>query len=217
MSYFQNVFFHEFLGDRHVYLNYRLPVNIGRGNEIVVSWGTGPFDLSGNDADSNQLKYLNINYNINSSEKVWNRLSVDLTTAAASASAVKINEIVDSLNNNSIFSNYFIAVNANNNFVQIKQKLESHKMKFYIENGQAETKLLFNLKAPVFEMHSDFEKHLISNRFQKESMGILLKLSTSLNVDRNLIINASDEKGAKYGYDPDSPTSDSSLLRNLFV
>lgn len=213
MSFYQNVFAHDFFADRHVYLNYEVPANWGRGDNIVSSWGVAPFNLNGNDSDSNSKNILRIGYAKDPEYKLWVYENYDVTTGAASSSSVKVWEVVSALNNNSSFALLFEAINVEDKYVRIRQKLPTTSMRFYIVNGRAESILLFNKKAGVQEMHSALEKHLIVNRYQKDSVGVLIKLDTSLNVDAAIINSATDKSGNSLGFNASSPTLDAALLR----
>lgn len=216
MSFFQNVFSQEFIGDRHLYLNFEVSSNKGRGSTIVSSFGVAPFNLSGNDAAGNSKSVLSIGFAIDSEYKLWTYINIDITSASASASNVSVAEIVSTLNSNIYFSERFEAID-NKESVQIRQKTDSTKMKFYIVNGRAETLLKFNNKAGIAEMHSDLEKHLISNRFNDNSLGIamLVKLDPANTDDKAIITNADSKNGVRSPLDPNSPTADSALLKQI--
>lgn len=216
MSFFQNVFNQDFIGDRHLYLNFEVSSNKGRGDTIVSSFGIAPFDLSGNDAADNSKSILSIGFAIDSEFKLWTYINVDITSTAVSSSSVFVAEIVSALNANIYFKERFEAID-NKESVQIRQKVDSTKMKFYIVNGKAETVLKFNKKAGIMEMHSNFEDHLLENRFEKYSLGMLIKLDPENTDDALLITNAKDKYGDLLGLNPSSPVADSSLLKNLFV
>lgn len=215
MSFFQNVFIQDFFADRHEYLYYAVPSNYGRGDNIVSSWGVAPFNLSGNDLSGNSKNTLTIGYAIDSEYKNWSYISINIASGVVSTSAVTVAEIVNILNNTTSFSWLFEAINSENKYVRIRQKLPSTSMRFYIVNGRAEQVLLFNKKAGVAEIHSDVEKHLISNRFTSESLGMLVKLDPANAVDANIIDNAKDKDGNSLGLNSASPKLDAALLRTL--
>ena len=216
MSFLQNVFTEDFISDRHLYLNFEIPANRGRGNDIVTSYGVAPFNLSGNDAEGDSNDTLGIGFAIDPEHKLWTYINVDLTTTAISSSSVSIAEIVGALNSDAVFYERFEAIN-NGNSVQIRQKRDCLSMKFYILNNRAETKLKFNEKSGIAEVHSNLEDHLIENRFEEYSLGILLKLDPSNLVDAAIISGAKDKNGNSLGFNPSSPEADSDLLKNLFV
>lgn len=216
MSFFQNVFVEDFIGDRHLYLNFEIPANRGRGDIVVSSYGNAPFNLSGNDAEGDSNNILGIGFAIDREHKLWTYINVDVTSEAISSASVSIAEIVASLNSDVYFSERFEAID-NKNSVHIRQKLQSVNMKFYILNNRAETKLKFNERAGIAEMHSNFEDHLIDNRFEDFSLGMLIKLDPANAVDAAIISGAKDKYGKSLGLNPSAPESDADLLRNLFV
>ncbi len=70
MSFFQNPHSWDFhgiwvLGDRHLSPEFRCPSNKGRGDEMVVVWEAPPYNISGNDADSNSTNTLVIEFAFN--------------------------------------------------------------------------------------------------------------------------------------------------------
>ena len=216
MSFFQNVFNQDFIGDRHLYLNFEVSSNKGRGDIIVSSFGTAPFNLSGNDAAGNSKSVLSIGFAIDPEHKLWTYINVDVTSTATTNTSVSVAEIVSALNTNVYFSERFEAID-NKNYIQIRQKAESTRMKFYIVNRRAETVLKFNEKAGISEMHSNFEDHLITERFEKYSLGMLIKLDPANADDALLITNAKDKDGNSLGLNPSVPKADSDLLKNLFT
>ena len=103
MPFYQNPFSQEFRGnlllgnDKTFSLTFVVPRNAGRGDNIVCSWHLGPYNLSGTDADGDNLKNLTINDFLHDT-KAWNTLTIDLTAGVVSAAAVTNSEIVSILN-----------------------------------------------------------------------------------------------------------------------
>ena len=67
MPFYQNPFTADFegnwlLGDRQHIPKYVVKGNRGRTDELVTVHAEGPYDLSGNDADSNAKNVLSIEY-----------------------------------------------------------------------------------------------------------------------------------------------------------
>lgn len=223
MSFFQNPFHEDFegnwvLSDRHHIPKFVVKHNAGRSSESVYSWNDGPFNLSGNDADSNARSTLKISFCLHNN-KNWATISVDVTSQASSSSAVTSEEIVAALNNDTLFSERFVAsIGSYNNSksprITIRQKRPATEFKFYIINGQAEEAIGFNARAGVAEIPTYFARHTIDNRFAYEdSVGMLIALNPSgSNVDADIIDNAVDYKGVSLGYSSSSVKADWELL-----
>ncbi len=226
MPFFQNVFRSDFegnwvLGDRHHSPKFVVPGNAGRGEELVVAWAEGPYDLSGVDADgTNTTDTLEIVYALRE-YKNWATLSIDIADGAAVASAVTADEIVANLNEDDTFAERFIAEvkyvvpTENRRYVQIRSRRPATEFRFYIENGRAEDILKFNMKAGVAEAPSYFARHTIANRFTySDSQNALIELDPSTSdVHANIIDEAVDAKGISLGYDSNDVSEDWELLR----
>ena len=223
MPYFQNLFTADFegnwlLADRHHIPKFVCPRNAGRGDEVVVVWNNGPYDLSGNDSDSNSTDTLEIVFALNN-EKNWATLSVDITASAASSSAVTPPEILAALNADPSFNDWFHAhlgpsLNSSpNKVITIKQKKPIVNFRFYINNGRAEEVLGFNSRAGVAELPTYFARHSIENRFEfEDSANMLIELDASNAVDQKIIDGAKDAKGNLKGFSYTSVSPDWSLL-----
>lgn len=217
MSFFQNPFAQDFyapwlLSDRQYTPNFKCPRNAGRGDEMVVSFGEAPFDLSGNDVDGNSEVVLTISFALNDT-KNWADLAVTMT--GSSLASLTIAEIVSSLNNNAVFNDYFVARARTDNRVEIKQRKPVTSFKFYIKNGRAETVLLFNKLAGVAELPTFFERHAIANRFAyDDSQNALVLLDPSnYDVDAAVIDNAVDERGVSREFNSGTVQADWQLLK----
>lgn len=217
MPFFQNPFTQDFyapwlLSDRKYTPDFKCPRNAGRGDEMVVSFGVPPFDLSGNDSDGNSNDVLTISFALNDT-KNWADIAVTIT--AASMSAVTLAEVVSSLNANTSFQSYFTARVRTDNKVEINQKKPVTSMRCYVKNGRAETVLLFNKLAGVSELPTFFERHAIVNRFTyPDSQNALVLLDPSnLNVDADVIDNAVDNKSVSLGFDSGTVQADWQLLK----
>lgn len=221
MSFFQNVFASDFegnwvLGDRQHSPKFVCPHNFGRGDEIVAAWQVGPYDLSGNDGDGNAKSTLNIVYALRE-PKNWATLSINI--AGSTPAATTAEEIVATLNNNASFverfsANYEPYQNSSVRRVVIRQKRPITEFRFYIRNGQAETDLMFNLKAGVAELPSYFDRHTMANRFaysDSQNHLILLNASGSV-VDQYLIDHAIDVFGVSKGFSHSTVHADWELL-----
>jgi len=222
MPFFQNPFNEDFegnwvLADRQHIPKFVIKRNAGRGPETVTNYIDGPFDLSGNDSDGDSSAYLKINYCLHHT-KNWATMSVDVTALAASTSAVTIQEIVASLNDDATFAERFaVSLGSYNNSttpkLTIRQKKPATEFKFYIVNGQAEESLGFNARAGVAELPTYFSRHSIANRFDfEDSVGMLVELDPSNNVDAALINNAVSMTNTSLGYDSSTVKSDYELL-----
>ncbi len=230
MAYFQNVFVDDFIsaigpmGDRQYNANYKCPPNTGRGRDIVVTWAAEPFNLSGNDTDGNSKANLTLMVAIDSPNfKEWGRVVVDIRTGASSASAVTAEEVISLLNADTNFSGWFTAtlneVKDSTNLtvrksVLIRQRQQHERMRFYVVNGGAEEVVRFNARAGVAELPTWFDRHTIANRIAfVDSMGVLIKLDTVLNVDAAFINNAVDKNENSLGYSSSTVKADYQLLR----
>lgn len=217
MSFFQNPFTQDFiapwlLSDRKYTPDFKCPRNAGRGDEMVVSFGTAPFDLNGNDSDGNSTNILTISFSLND-PKNWADLQV--TISGASQTAVTLNEVITSLQNNTVFSEVFTARLRTDNKVQITQIKPVTSMRFYIKSGRAESVLLFNKLAGVSEMPTYFQRHTIANRFVfPDSQNALILLNAgSSNVDNAIIDNAVDPKGNSLGLSHSTVQADWQLIK----
>lgn len=226
MTYFQNPFTSDFegswlLADRHHSPKFVCPRNAGRGEEIVVAWNAGPYDLSGTDSDgTNATDSLQITFAMNNTTN-WNTIEVDLTTTASSSSAVTSEEIVSALNDDAIFNDWFEAYLGppakTNGFstrrVNIKQKKPVTNFKFYINNGKAEEVIRFNERSGVTQLPSYFSRHTIDNRFAfTDSANMIIELDPSSAVDAAVINDAKNFKGISLNLDSSSVSEDWALL-----
>lgn len=206
--YFQNVFTSDYigvlvLGDRQYNLNFRCPRNSGRGDEAVWSWNSSPFNLSGVDESGDNANVLNIYFSTSDSGYLaWSLISVTLNTGIANASAATAHEIVAVLNDNAEFNSWFRAVEDNGK-IKISQKKPVLNVRFFVENGQAESVFSFNQRAGIAELPEYFARHVIGSEFS-DSVQILKVLDTSNDVHYALIEAA--------GFDPDAPKADWELL-----
>lgn len=223
MSFFQNLFPADFegswlLGDRQHIPKFVVKSNAGRGNENVVSWHAGPYNLSGSDADGDTSALLKIAFSLRG-DKNWGTISINVATGAVSSSAVTVTEIAHNLNNDATFAERFVATvgsynNEANPAIQIKQKKPATEFRFYILNGQAEEKIGFNARAGVAELPTYFERHTIENRFTfDDSQGMLIELDpVASDVQADIIDDAVDAKGVNLGYDSSTVMDDYQLL-----
>ena len=225
MSFFQNVFTYDFegnwvLGDRQHIPKFVVRRNAGRGDEMVVAWNQGPYDLSGNDADgTNTCDTLEIVFALHDF-KNWATLSVDIASGADDTSAVTPSEVVTALNANTLFAERFTASlggwtedTSGTKRVMIRQRKPATEMRFYINNGRAEEKIQFNGRAGVAELPTYFGRHTIANRFTYDDcQNHLIALDTTSSVEQNIMINAVDFKGNSMGYDGTTVQEDWQLL-----
>lgn len=227
MSFFQNVFASDFegnwvLGDRQHIPKFVVPQNTGRGNEFIVAWTQGPYDLSGNDSDgTNTSDTLEIMYALRE-PKNWAEISVDIMSGADDTSAVTASEVVTSLNAATLFSERFAASLGvfdgvtGLTRISIRQKKPITEMRFYIKNGRAEESIRFNGRAGVQELPTYFARHSIDNRFTyTDSQNHVIELDMGNSVDLNVVLNAVDVKGVavEFGWDGTTEQADWELLR----
>jgi hypothetical protein len=217
MPFFQNVFTNDFEGnwlisDRRYVPKFVLRRNAGRGDEYVVSWNAGPYNLSGNDADGNTRDTLEIVYALYNF-KNWATISVDISAGAASTSAVTPEEIVANLNGNTLFAERFTASLDKQRLILIRQNKPALDFRFYIQNGRAEEALRFNARAGVAELPTYFSRHTIENRFDfEDSANQLIQLDSTSSVQADIIDNAVDYKGISLGYDSSVVQEDWELM-----
>jgi len=217
MPYFQNLFT---LADRHHIPKFVCPHNAGRGDEIVVAWNEGPYDLSGTDSDgTNSTDTLEIVFAMNDS-KNWATVAVNVAAGAVSSAAVTSEEIVTALNNDATFASWFLAILGPNGEandtrrVTIRQKKPITNFRFYINNGRAEEVLRFNARAGIAELPSYFSRHTMDNRFLfDDSQNMLIELDATGGVDGAIINNAVNFKGVSLDYTSASVSADWELLR----
>lgn len=223
MPFFQNPLPDDFesnlvLGDRHHIPKFVVKGNAGRGKEIVYAWATSPYNLSGNDGDGNARKYLKINYCLHNF-KNWGTMTIDVTAGAASAAAVKAEEVVAALQADTLFAERFVADygqfgDSTERTIRIRQKRPVTEFMFYIVNGQAEAYLKFNARAGIAEVPSYFARHTIANRFTyTDSEGKIIQLDPAVVTEAALINNAVDYRGVSLGFSSASVQDDWQLLR----
>lgn len=208
MPFFQNPFTADFegnlvLGDRQHIPKFVVPFNAGRGDEYVTAWVEGPYNLSGNDGDSNPNNVLKFKFSINNF-KNWTDLSV--TISASSLAATTVPEIVTSLEANSTFTSFFNVYEdekfpSGTSRLVIRQKKPNHQMRFFVVNGRAEEVIRFNQRAGVAEIPEYFARHTVANLWNyTDCAGMLVALNTSLNVDQAVIEEAYDKYGRPLNY-----------------
>jgi len=179
MPFFQNPFAEDFKGpslvdDRQYIQNYDCPANKGRGQNIVMSWVKGPFDMSGNDADGNPTSNLTISFAHGPNLNLFASITVNVAAGASLVTAVTPAEIVAALNADDLFATRFEASLANwdgtmvtstsPSRVVIRSDMPSNTdMRFYIVNGGAETLLQFNQRAGVKELPWYYLRHIVGN------------------------------------------------------
>lgn len=227
MPFFQNVFVADYKGVMTYYernavpLTFNCPRNAGRSDESVISWVDAPFDLSGSDPDGGSSATLTLFFSFSSGDfKNWASITVDITASAASTSAVTNTEIVSALNSDAQFSAYFTAekisygINNASEKIRIKQNKDVTRMRFYIQNGNAEHTLRFNARAGVAELPAFFSRHTIAERFNFDpSDNILIELDpATYDVDAAIIDNATDAKGKLLGLDSSTVQAEWQLL-----
>jgi len=229
------------LGDRQYSLTFVCPANTGRSHELIAAWGEPTsfsgnpvyYNLSGNDSDGNDRSILKIRMTIDPTSKNWVNLSINLTEntyalldPSPNASQIEPWQIVSILNANPDFSSYFTAAlqtnpsSTANTKIAIRQKYDAVRMKFFVLNGQAETVLKFNARAGVAQLPDYFAKCKIWGGDMTDTSDetyslVLLEPSNSygnLEVDNDIIDNATDPKGNSLGFDSNTFKPDWELL-----
>lgn len=177
MSYFQNLFNDYYgyytAGDSSSFkLTFKVPANKNHG-EFFINWNTGPYDFSSFGSN------LTFNFAFDPSFKNWSSFTVDV--AGADSSATTVYEIVDILNNDSNFKEWYTAGIYNNNQIRIRQKRPVIQFHTYISNSEAEFALKFNKNAGIADVPSYFDKDTIENRFASQiAHGHLIRLGKTI-------------------------------------
>lgn len=177
MSYFQNLFNDYYgyytAGDSSSFkLTFKVPANKNHG-EFFINWNTGPYDFSSFGSN------LTFNFAFDPSFKNWSSFTVDV--AGADSSATTVYEIVDILNNDSNFKEWYTAGIYNNNQIRIRQKRPVIQFHTYISNSEAEFALKFNKNAGIADVPSYFDKDTIDNRFASQiAHGHLIRLGKTI-------------------------------------
>lgn len=228
--FFQNPFPAEFRGslpfeDIRFTPTYVCPPNVGRGDEQVIAWNSGPYDFSGVDADGNPAGDLVIEYAIDpNSFQNYASITIDIATAAVTSSDVSEQEVVDILNADTTFSAWFTArlerdsQSSPNQRIHVRSKMPSERIKFYVSNGRAEEKLGFNARAGVADLPDYYDRHTIVNAGNFDySVGQLVALDPDAAggasaVDTAIIDNAVDVRGNNLGFDSSNPKDHWELL-----
>jgi alpha-tubulin suppressor-like RCC1 family protein len=177
MSYFQNLFNDYYgyytAGDSSSFkLTFKVPANKNHG-EFFINWNTGPYNF---DSFGSNLTF---NFAFDPSFKNWSSFTVDV--AGADSSATTVYEIVDILNNDSNFKEWYTAGIHNNNQIGIRQKRPAIQFHTYISNSEAEFVLKFNKNAGIADVPSYFDKDTIDNRFTSQiAHGHLIRLGKTI-------------------------------------
>jgi hypothetical protein len=196
MPYFQNPFDQEFrgnwiIGDRQYTLNFNIPGNIN-SSTLMLAWTAGPYDFS-------SVNTLTIKYAIDPTLKQFQTLNINVS--GVTPSATQAWEVTTALNNNPVFAALWTAVTVPTASspshpdtttppmtVSIRAKRPQGQIKAYIANTGAETKMKFNLKAPIRELPSYFSRHAVANVLTySDSVGLLVALDTNASYDASLI------------------------------
>jgi len=172
MPFYQNVTASEFRGnlllsDRQHIPTFVIPPNKNQPTQMY-GWSDPPYNLVGNNL-------LTVNYSLNNG-KIWQAFVVTLTAGAAQTA----DQIAADLNNDTNFQQFWTASTVstptgNKLMVQAKVNFRRETCLAYISNLSAETILRFNLMAPVKQLPSYFDRHLIGSVFP-DSTRQLVKL-----------------------------------------
>lgn len=175
MAFYQNLF-NEYLGnyvvgDSRAYtLTYKVPQNRNHG-EFFICWNAGPYDVS------SVLPRLTFNYAFGPDFKNWSSFYVDFGMIAS----ITTEDLVNLLNGDATFEQFFTASIYNGNQVAIRQLKPSTVMRSYVSNSDMELVLCFNKYAGYADMPTYFTKDTIENRFATpESNGHLIRLGKSI-------------------------------------
>jgi hypothetical protein len=202
--FFQNLFDQEFRGtlfadDRQYTLNFNVKANSNR-SDAMVAWNKEPYDMS-------SLNTLTVNYAIDFASPNFASLSVNV--AGTTPSATRAYEVVNALNADAVFAALFQATLtkiSGGDTVLIRSIRPKTTIRSYISNTGAERVLRFNLKAPVGELPSYFDRHTIANtaNYPDLGTGLLIRLDTGVVADQEVITYG--------GFDHTAPKADWQLL-----
>jgi len=209
MSFFMNVYDFEFRGsllsaDRQYQQTFKIKANTNRP-DYILSGNAEPYDFS---SEAN-LK-LSFCYDVNQ----VNYAEVTVNIAGSDAGNTSAADVVTALNQDDMFSTFFLAkvfktnnVGVTGNKVLITSKKAKPNFKAYVVNSGAESVIQFNKFAPIEELPSYFERYDIAQRFNYADLGSerLLLLDTGNSIEADYITAA--------GLNPSSPTPDWQLLR----
>lgn len=214
MPFFQNVFNFEFRGslfgsDKQYQTTWNVPGNTNRP-DYMVNHQVAPYDLS---APGNNV--FTMFYAYDPSLLGYSQLNITIT--AANMSAVTAQEIVDSFNNNTIFSDMFQASLFSSKYypfapqkilIKYTKNAGGGHFRAYVGNTGAETVLQYNRNAPIKELPTYFERWDMQERFQWPTLGPdrLILLDPGANAYEAQLIQWQ-------GMDPLAPLADWQLLR----
>lgn len=204
MSFYQNPFDIEFrqswpLGDRQYSPTFVCPRN-KNNNDLMVCWNFEPYNLTG-------VTDLTLYYAFDRDFKNWAALTINVSGATASATLAS--EVMDALNGDTTFAEYFVAGLDNPargtatpaGRVTIRIRKPKHAFKFYVANSGAETKLKFNKYAGVADLPTYMDRHTIDNRFSgtdaHPAEGKLIRLSHAIS--GNTVANPTVVTSASHG------------------
>jgi len=210
MAFYQNPFTTEFRGTVNlgsaITPNFIIPRNVGRSDETVTSQnGSGPFDLSGNDAAGNPTKILTIRFATDSGNFLnWGTKEFDIAATATEDESVQLYEIVSALNNNVDFQQLFTASHNNVGVsIHLRNGLGPARVKFYVVNGGAEEVLRFNGEAAIREIPAYFSRYTVGNDTGNDLPAMLVPLDPA-DAGNALLINGA-------GFDSTKPTPEYKL------
>ena len=227
--YFQNPFTDEFrgnwvLGDRQFSLTFPCPVNTGRGSDLITVWNEGPYNFAGVDGDGNASNILNVVFAI-SGDLYKNWATISINVAGAVPAATLPAEVMTKLNADPLFNSFFVAsleqFPSGTDRLVVRVTNSSRKMKFYIQNGQAEEIVRFNARAGVSVLPTYFIRHTVGTdaagtpyRFAfEDGQNCIVTLDMTKNVDRAVVANAVNANGITLGFDPAVVQPDWKLLK----
>lgn len=196
--FFQNIAPIEFSGDGFPFGQNSFSWKIGPNVNIFeqfICWNKAPFNTVGNTS-------LTINFSLDNGVYYS-----PITVAIPSGTEVTVPQIIESLNNDSTFSAWFVAQEYNNykQIMILSRKRDRLNIRTYVSNTSAETVLNFNAKAPVKELPSYYQIFTVDNSpNMPNTPGILIQLDPDDPVDAAIITAA--------GLDPLNPQEDWQLL-----
>jgi hypothetical protein len=192
MSYYQNLFSQEFIGnwvgsDRQYSVTFKIPANRNT-QDYQLAYNDGPWDLTGLDVSGND-SYLYINYFSSFDSTSYNTITIDVS--GDDIASTKPYEVVDNLNADSNFSDLFIAEVSKNTVLIKSNPRRSKNVIMWISNDGAERVLRFNKHAGIAELPTYFGRHTIENKSSfSDSLGSLFLLDENDSVHQNIIEEA---------------------------
>ena len=190
---------------------FSIKANLNNIGPTMIAWVAEPYDFS-------VVNTFTMYYTYDPTLRNFTPVAINM--AGSTPAATLASEVATALNANTTFSNAFVASVANNTrggvnagppyTVVITTNRPKGSIRYYVDNSGAESKLLFNLKAPVAELPTYFSRDTVTNRYvYPDSDACLIELNPGNPIDAQIITNA--------GFDPLTVQADWQLLHGRSV